>query len=192
MPSAAGGEVFRGEYRARVGETLRGYYAISKMKEINLQKALNAKSDYSKEFTDYVDGLGKELSNLLNVVTIHDGDMNYKASQELKVYLNSKFENNENEIIDTIFCIRIFISSKGLFVAIRLNATIKKNIWVNSEFNNAPNKVNNIYDKLKIYFREKGYSILFDDLLEQKVPNVYREIDNQPATIFNVLFAEEF
>ncbi len=161
------------------------------MNNTQLTKAIERNSDYSIEFSEKIKKLGISLSASLKLLVIHDDDMNYKSSQELKVYLNSEFQNVDNKHKQTSYWIRVFISSKGLFAALLLKYAFRKNIWGTVDLKDVPIPIQVIQKRIIDFLIMQNYTILSGDILEEIVPNKYNEIDDQPATVFNILFAEE-
>lgn len=160
------------------------------MNERNLKKALETNIDYSAEFTSLVEKMGTELSSHLQASVSQDRDMNYKAAQELNVYLTSDFQI-AYKLKNSEFWIRIFISSRGLFASLIIKSRFQHNVWVTVALNDAPKQVQNMYKKITKFLQDQNYSVLSTDILEEIVPDRYREIDDLPATVFDILFAEE-
>ncbi len=157
----------------------------------NLEAALSAFADYSSSFVEVVEELRASLSEALGVTFHRINDMNYSSSQTIRLMLNEKYMPVSDRHAAT-FWINTFVSSKGkfYFISCRARDTQPSRTWrivpdaaINQE---ASSYVRRIKEKLE----DKGYVSLPNQALSEIASNHRTQLDNLPATVFQVLFSE--
>jgi len=164
------------------------------MNDVNnsLKNALEAPSNFSEQFTKQVVLLKNNLAAYLKVPVYHDTDMNYKAAEELMICVDEEYQYVECSQKTAKYRLRLFLSSKGNYATIKLNVAIGERIWSFTDWSQSPQKLLVLRDEVYAFLTQYQYEYLPESILEQIVPGHYTTINKQPATVFNVLFAEEY
>ncbi len=153
-------------------------------------QTMTAKAENYASFTNRVKGIGKIISEELGISVRHDPDMNYSRGQKLSFWVNHQGISVGIEKGD--FEIALFISSKGKLCAWRFLKKITRNEWGPTSLESLPGQFKQMIGKLTLKLESHGYQLITDDILDQFVPGHYTEMDEAPATLFNVLFSELF
>lgn len=159
--------------------------------DIQLRNALNANPDFSEQFTSQINSLANKLADRFKVSVYHDTDMNYKASQELHIYLDKKCQYVERITPTAKYCLRILLSSKGKYATIILLMAIGDRAWSSTNWDQVPAKLLVLRSELYAFLAQNKYRSIPEEILGQIVPEHYTIIDERPASVLNVLFVEE-
>lgn len=156
-----------------------------------IEKALQAPIDYSDSFSNKVLNIKAELERVLNTELQYAGEMNYSAGQRLTFYLNDKCEF-EKPTGNISIAVKIYISSKGPFYAIRYQRLVGKNEWENEmNLTKCSEKLQELINtNVASALKSESLIELSGRLLNEVVVGKFTELDNCPATLFQVLFSE--
>jgi hypothetical protein len=168
-----------------------------------LRAALKADPDYSEAFADRVAALARAVADELAVPVEHDADMNYSAAQKLVVWLNGAGVPVEPRSPDAIYRLNTYFSSKGryfTFVTLALSASGENGrdrglelagpYWVRLDDHALPAGIVSLRRRLASFLRSKGNTFLEEPILSQEAAGHFTQMDEKPATVFEVLFSE--
>ena len=152
-----------------------------------LSEGLKNESDFSISFTQKVESIKRKLESKLNAYDLigYDGDMNYSSSQCLEIYTDRNI--NLVKQIDAVFSLKIFISSRCSLYSYKFYRKENHNTWKSVQNLNGFDKLLNQIN----VFMENCHYILLPSKYENIVVNGFKtELDNKPATYFEILFSE--
>lgn len=159
------------------------------MKDEALVQALSKPTDYSSNFGQVVEQLSIKVSQTFGMNFFHNGHMDYSSAQTIELWLG---EAHEPVGARTVACygIRIFVSSKGSFCAIRSVIKISPRHWIPLPDNERDENIKACIQKVEQTLAEEGYASLPRSVLSQQVEGHLTRLDKLPATVFQVLFSE--
>ena len=160
--------------------------------------SLRNPSDYTEKFTEKVKNLSDSISASIGLNLHHDKDMNYRASQRLCLFLDENYSISNKHSIHTKYEIVFLISSKANFFTY---VCLQKREPHPNENHNTPywelmreEKIKpDIYRYIRVVCEKiikQGYELICGDVLQKKIEGYLTEIDGDPATIFEIFFAE--
>ena len=152
-----------------------------------LLEGLKSKPDFSISFTQKVETIKNKLEVRLNAYNLirHDVDMNYSSSQCLEIYTDRNI--NLVKQIDAVFLLKVFVSSRCPLYSYLFYRKENHNTW---KFAQNLNGFEELLTKINI-FMEKHNFTLFPYKYKSVVVNGFKtELDNRPATYFEILFSE--
>jgi hypothetical protein len=159
----------------------------------HIKKALRMPLNYSHEFSDRVIAIGKILSKYLGTSLLYDGDMNYRAGQSLSFSLLSHPPYKFSERGD--IAVGIYFSSRSELFCFFCVDEMKKFVghderkfFVSPE--KFPDPIQKIIDQCRNILNDIGFIEVENKFLTLNAPDCFTELDELPATIFQVLFAE--
>ena len=159
--------------------------------------SLNGPADYSLQFDQRVSALSNFLTARLGLSFIQNRDMNYSSSQTLEVPLDGD-GNPISTNASPSYRFVLFLSSKGPFLAIivycKRNGTLMSAspvpFWERCNSMEWSEKVSDLYRKVVSLLEEEGIIEIRDLQWDIKVEGHFTEMDNHPATLFEILFSE--
>jgi hypothetical protein len=155
-------------------------------------KALAAHRQEEAVFTDEVVALQKLVSNRLQLPVRHERDMNCCAGQSLRFEVRAKHSDARKQRLGALFEVMLFLS-KG-----RVNAWYvfdRQGAIVKSRFPSLapelrPDSVRQAVTSVQPLLERAEWKDVSFAFLNVLAPNCTTELDNQPATVFEALFAE--
>ncbi len=162
------------------------------MFDSDIQKAILSKEPPYKEFTKRISKLKKKLEERIGVSMYHNIDMNYSSSQQISYFVNIAGEISEDKgETETPLRVSLFISSKGPYVCPVIFNRKGRNIFSPMDFDEEYSELFRcMWSAIKIILEEDGIFEIERNLLRQNVPGQKTELDDVPANLFEVLFAE--
>ena len=146
--------------------------------------------NYSEEFDQYVIDLVTRSFNPICPYYHIDKDMNYRASQVVRLHLNDDYVSCEYNSSNVTRQLLYYISSKGPFFARVLMAKTADNLW-----ELLPESLQGFYfcdvvQKIDDQLCKSHLTLLEGEVLKEIVPGLTTDMDGVPATVFEVMFAE--
>lgn len=158
-----------------------------------VEEALVLPGGYSEKFSEQVAKIGNIISSHLGFPILHDKDMNYRAGQSLSFSLSGRppYAPSRNGCIE----IDIYISSRSELYCffcrdsqIEFIGSNESGFFVKPELFPVP--VQEIVSTCRNILNSMGFKEVENALLNLKIPNFFTELDNLPATVFEILFSE--
>jgi hypothetical protein len=155
--------------------------------------ALNKPIRENSKFTDEIDSVGQQLSSLLQLSVKHETDMNYNAGQSIRFEIRVKRPGSSQKSKGSLFEIMVFFSSRSaLFVIYCFD---RQQFLSNSNFpliapNLLPKEILKMCSSVSQQLEFSGFREVPFEILDLPAPNCVTDLDNQPATVFQALFAE--
>jgi hypothetical protein len=147
---------------------------------------------YSKEFSEQVAALAKDLSGLLQRPVRHDSDMNYRAGQNLEFDVQAASPRSKSPVPVQV---RVYISGKAPLFGVY--CIERRRVFERSELmgDQIPSQVltgepASTINKVRQLLAKEGYQEVEEELFPIKVPGALTELDGLPSTVFQALFAE--
>ena len=156
-----------------------------------LEQALSRPADYSDHFAKQVDELCLGLSQSLGINFFHDDHMDYRSAQRIILWLDASHKPT-NEVSEAFFEATIFISSRGKFCAVicRHRNVGLDGFWTSVPINSASPSLRLYIQKAKEFLEARSYVFTCPSTLSKYAEGHKTEMDNLPATVFEVLFSE--
>ena len=156
-----------------------------------LKLALSEPADYSDHFAKQIDELCLGLSQSLGTKFFHDDHMDYRSSQRIILWLDESHKP-VNEVSRASFEVTVFISSKGKFCAVicRCRNTGSDSFWTRIPINLMDSSLRLHIQRVKEFLEARGYVLIHPSTLSERAEGYKTEMDNLPATVFEVLFSE--
>lgn len=159
------------------------------MKNQALTQALSTPADYSRNFDEVVEQLRAKLSQALKIDFFRDGHMDYSSSQKIELWLDTSCQPI-SERDAALYVIRIFISSRGRFFAVRCVTQYSPRHWRTVPRGEYNESIQLHIQKIGRSLADEGYASLPEAVLSQRAEGHLTKLDNLQATVFNVLFSE--
>lgn len=161
---------------------------------LEIQRALESPVDYSQAFTFRVESISRALCSALGKAIKHDADMSYRAGQYLSFLVSDKQQADTSRSPSVE--VRVYVSSKGKFFAIYCFDLASSFMPAETTINHPispqyfPAFLERTVTTCRIVASEFEYTEVEYSLFRQLAPGCLTEMDGQPATIFEALFAE--
>jgi hypothetical protein len=168
-----------------------------------INKALSSKPDFSETFTNRMATLAHIISRTLAAPAEHDPDMNYGSSQRIVIWLSQSCRPVHPRSQDSVYQVVEYVSSKGpffTFVTLHLSHSEStgtdgtpsgpQRYWIRLADKDVPAGVRALCKKITSIMQSFGYSLLEGSTLERVADGHLTEMDQRPATVFEVLFSE--
>lgn len=160
-----------------------------------VENALIRDADYSLKFTQKIADIAIKIASVLNVTYIHDDDMNYKSAQTISFCADLAGANVECNG-DAFYKADLLISSKGVFFTFVIYKRLMEHnfrsnqVWQELPLGTVPPPIYDFVEKVKNEMSAYGYELLDVPILTADVQGRLQKLDDLPATVFNILFAE--
>ena len=173
--------------------------------ETNLHVALNAAPDFTGAFTNEVMLLQHMIADELSAPVEHDDDMNYSSAQKLVIWLDKGCHFVSPRDAKAAFRLVDLVSSRGRFftiVSLSISASTAgwkekglekpSRYWTLIAKEDLPNEARNIQKKVESIMESNHYELVRGSVLHQEAAGHWTKLDGRPATVFEVLFSEEY
>jgi hypothetical protein len=179
--------------------------SVPKLVDMNrgILAALKADADYSEAFTRRVLQLAHALGDDLATPVDHDGDMNYSSAQKIVVGLNAACQPVASGSEEIAYQLHVCGSAKGryfAFVVLQLSASedgwrehgLERpgRYWTVLDGDAVPAGIRLLQRRIAAILKAKGYTLLEGSLLSRIAEGHLTQMDERPATVFEVLFGE--
>lgn len=160
--------------------------------EEKIISAIKKSPDYSDKFTSLVNQFRESIYRKLGIWLRHDRDMNYSSSQKLELYLDDQYMFLTNNLSESTVKIIYWISSKGNYFTFMCFLKNKNNHWELSGINNKSSKMQKYVAEISKLLEKNGYEVIIGDILDTEIEGFFTEMDEAPATLFQILFSEVY
>ncbi len=153
--------------------------------EEKIKSALAARPDIAN-FDALIERLKTRFEAQFGVPVGLDRDMNYSASNSLEVYLDRAGRPVPENAAESLKTAVFVVSSLGSFYTVLARTQTKPRYWEPSPTEN----LSSLIEQVSSIFENEGIERLEGEVLDEIAPGHRTQLDNAPATVFQVLFGE--
>jgi hypothetical protein len=161
--------------------------------------------DYSEAFTRRVAQLAHAIGDDLATPVEHDMEMNYSSAQKIAIALNAAFQPVPSGSAEIAYRLHVCVSAKAryfAFVVLGLSSSedgwrehgLERpgRYWTVLDENAVPAGIRLLQRKIAAMLKVKGYTVIEGSLLSRIAEGHLTQMDERPATVFEVLFGEMY
>ncbi len=174
------------KYGCEVHNSIAGMiHACLRSMEDKIKSALSARPNIAN-FDALIERLKSKFEAQLGVPIRLDRDMNYNASNSLEIYLDRDGRLVPGDSTQSSRMAVIVVSSLGKFYTVLARSQTKPRVWEASPIED----VSSLIDKISGILEDEELENLEGNVLDEMAPGHRTQLDNAPATVFQVLFGE--
>jgi len=163
------------------------------MKDAQILRAMREPADYSELFRQRVGKIADRLSQVIGTPVTHDADMNYSSAQKIKLWLDAKGWAIAPDSPDAEYALIVLISSKGPYFAyawLGRDRSQAGSHWRAHYGADLPEPLWSYAERITSELKGMGYRPISGPILNEVVEGFLTDMDQTPATVFQVLFTE--